>query len=154
MFYRVNMATLTVTEDAGAQYKGLAGRALTSRIVKNEVDANAHALGKLNKLILAPGFLTGTFAPNAGRMSFGAKSPLTGTIKESNVGGFIGHKLARTGAEAIIVEDIVQDGKLYTMVVTKDGVKLEECPELKGLNIYDATAKLQEKYGKKAGIAV
>ncbi|WP_371360841.1 aldehyde ferredoxin oxidoreductase family protein [Sporomusa malonica] len=153
MFYRVNMATLTVTKDAGEQYKGLAGRALTSKIVKTEVDANAHALGKLNKLILAPGFLTGTFAPNAGRMSFGAKSPLTGTIKESNVGGFIGHKLARAGAEAIIVEDVAQDGKLYTMVVTKDGIKLEECPELKGLNIYDATAKLQEKYGLKVGIA-
>ncbi|EAX47194.1 Aldehyde ferredoxin oxidoreductase [Thermosinus carboxydivorans Nor1] len=154
MFYRVNMATLTITPEDGAAYKGLGGRALTSRIVSAEVDPNAHPLGKQNKLVFATGLLSGTGAPNAGRMSLGAKSPLTGTIKESNVGGAMGHKLGRLGIEAIIVEDLPQDDKTYVLKVDKDGLSLIEMPELKGLNIYDAVAKLQAKFGEKVAIGV
>lgn len=152
MFYRINMASLTVTQEEGGSYRGLGGRALTSRIVNTEVDPNAHPLGRLNKLVIAPGLLTGTGAPNAGRMSLGAKSPLTNTIKESNVGGAMGHKLGRLGIEAIIVEDVPQQEKLYVMKVDKQGLAFIEVPELKGLNIYDSVVKLQEKFGPKVAI--
>lgn len=56
-------------------------------IVANEVRPTCHPLGPNNKLVFAPGLLTGTMAPNTGRLSVGAKSPLTGTIKESNARG-------------------------------------------------------------------
>ena len=35
-------------------------------------------------MIFAPGVLSGSMAPTSGRMSVGAKSPLTGGIKEAN----------------------------------------------------------------------
>jgi len=67
-------------------YAGLGGRALTSTIVAAEVPPLCHALGPENKLVIAPGLLSGTAASQSGRLSIGCKSPLTGGIKESNAG--------------------------------------------------------------------
>ena len=85
---RVNMTTLTSTSGEGvpSKWTALGGRGLTSSFVAAEV-ADCHPLGKNNKLVFAPGLLTGTTCANSGRLSAGAKSPLTGTIKESNAGG-------------------------------------------------------------------
>lgn len=152
MFYRINMDTLAVSEDEGLLYQGLGGRALSSRIVAEEVMPNSHPLGDGNKLVFVTGLLSGTGAPNAGRMSLGAKSPLTGTIKESNVGGAMGHKLGRIGIRGIIVEGLPKEDKAYVIKVSTAGVALEEVPELKGLDIYDTVAKLQEKFGPKVAI--
>jgi aldehyde:ferredoxin oxidoreductase len=152
MFYRVNMATLSVAREEGENYKGLGGRALSTRIVGTEVDPNAHALGPLNKLIIAAGLLAGTGAPNAGRLSLGAKSPLSGTIKESNVGGTMGYKLGRLGVNGIVIEDIPRDDKMYILTVNMQGASLVEMADLRGLDIYEAAARLQEKFGKKVAI--
>ena len=58
--YRVNMTNLTVSsEDVPEQWKGLGGRGLTSTIVAQEVKPTCHPLGKYNKLVFAPGLLTG-----------------------------------------------------------------------------------------------
>lgn len=152
MFYRVNMIDLSVKKDEGVQYQGLGGRALSSRIVDAEVDPNALPLSGENKLIFVTGLLTGTGAPNAGRMSLGAKSPLTGTIKESNVGGNMGHKLGRLGIRGIIVEGLPQKEGCYVLMVTTVGISIEDMPELKGRNIYDTVVDLQKKFGKNVAI--
>jgi len=82
---RVNMTTLTTAIEAvPADWAALGGRALTSTIVAKEVPPTCEPLGKYNKLVFAPGLLTATVCANSGRLSAGFKSPLSGTIKESN----------------------------------------------------------------------
>ena len=82
MVYRVNMTSLSVSaEDLPVGKRLLGGRALTSDIVGIEVPPNCHPLGAHNKLVIAPALLSGTAAPCSRRISIGAKSPLTGTIK-------------------------------------------------------------------------
>ncbi len=84
---RVDMTKLEANfEDLPADFVALGGRALTSTIVAKEVDPLCHPLGPNNKLVFAPGLVTGTKAPTSGRLSVGAKSPLTGGIKEANAG--------------------------------------------------------------------
>jgi aldehyde:ferredoxin oxidoreductase len=104
---RINMgpdaAPATTTEPL-RDYSGLGGRAMTTAIVTNEVPPLCHALGAENKLVIAPGLLSGTTAAMSGRLSIGCKSPLTGTIKESNAGGQGAQVLARLGYAAIVVE--------------------------------------------------
>ena len=79
---RINMTDRTYTFEAvPEQYELLAGRGLTSTIIHDEVDPMCHPLGPKNKLILAPGIVTGTGAPTSSRITVGAKSPLTGGIK-------------------------------------------------------------------------
>ena len=94
---RINMTELKATyEDVPEKWARWAGRGLTSAIVCDEVDPTCHPLGPNNKLVIAPGWVSGTpAAPSSGRTSFGGKSPLTGGIKESNAGGLSSQKIAR-----------------------------------------------------------
>ncbi len=151
-FLRVDMGSLTCKYEDNHDYTGLAGRALTSKIVSNEVPANGHPLGKENKLIVAPGFLTGTNAPCTGRCSVGGKSPLTRGIKESNAGGVSGQKLARLGIDAVIVEGMPQtEGSFYILHISKAGAELLSANGLKGLGNKDTVARLSKTYGSKVG---
>jgi aldehyde:ferredoxin oxidoreductase len=78
-------------------YAGLGGRGLTSAIVAKEVPPLCHPLGADNKLVIAPGMLSGSVAAMSGRISVGCKSPLTGGIKEANSGGQPSQMLGRLG---------------------------------------------------------
>ena len=91
------------TEPVG-EFAGLGGRAMTSAIISKEVHPLCHPLGAENKLVIAPGSLSGTAASMSGRISVGCKSPLTGGIKESNAGGQAAQVLARLGYAAIVLE--------------------------------------------------
>ncbi|MGE5572287.1 MAG: aldehyde ferredoxin oxidoreductase family protein [Bacteroidota bacterium] len=150
---RVDMSAGTVaTERAIPGYEKLGGRGLTSRIILDEVKPTADPLGPHNKLVIAPGLLGGTVASSSGRVSIGAKSPLTGGVKESNAGGTAGHKLARLGIKAIVVEGQPADGRLYVLRIAKDGCELVGAGGLKGLGTSDTVKRLHEEYGKDVGV--
>lgn len=105
-------------------YEGLGGRALTSKVVSEELLPSCHPLGRRNKVVVATGLFAGTPLTCSGRLSIGAKSPLTGGIKESNVGGTAGTKLARIGIKAIIIEGKPQDDTLYLLKLDKNNREL------------------------------
>lgn len=148
--YRVNMSDLSVrAEKPGDSDEKLGGRGLTSAIVAGEVPATCHALSAENKLVIAPGTLTGTGAPCSGRLSAGAKSPLTGTIKEANSGGMAAIGLATCGVQAIVLEGKPADDKLYRLIVTPDDVKVEPAENIAGLGNYDTVARQYDEFGDK-----
>ena len=100
---RLNMTDQSVTiEDFPGEWKLLGGRALSAKILLNECDPNCDPLGPDNVLVFAPGVLSGTAAPTSGRLSVGAKSPLTNGIKEANAGGNPAQHLMKLGYRAII----------------------------------------------------
>jgi aldehyde:ferredoxin oxidoreductase len=149
--YRVNMTAGEVTSEAVAEdCEGLGGRGLTSTVIQKEVNPLCHGLSGENKLVLAPGLLSGTTAPCGGRLSVGCKSPLTGTIKEANAGGTAADMLARLGVAAIVVEGEPQNGQLFALKVTKDGAELMPADDLKGLGNYDTVEPLIAAHGEKA----
>jgi aldehyde:ferredoxin oxidoreductase len=151
--YRVNMTTLTASsEEVPGKWKGLGGRGLTSTFVAQEVKPTCDPLGKYNKLIFATGLLTGTAAPNSGRLSAGAKSPLTGTIKESNAGGTAAQFLARLGIKALIIEGLPEKDTYYHLHVDNKGVTIEEDTELVVKGNYDVMKMISNKYGNKVAI--
>jgi aldehyde:ferredoxin oxidoreductase len=151
--YRVNMSNLTfIAEDVPEEWKMLGGRGLTSTIVSKEVEPRCHPLGSKNKLVFAPGLLTGTMAGNSGRLSVGAKSPLTGGIKESNSGGTAAQRLAKLGVKALIVEGIPEGDKWYCLHVHKDGVEIKEETELLGKGNYEVIQTLTSRYGENTGV--
>ena len=113
-----------------------------------EVDPTADPLGPANKIVFAPGLLSGTTAPNSSRLSVGCKSPLTGGIKEANSGGQAAGRLGRLGIAAIVVEGD-PGGKKWVLQVTKDGATLEDGGAFWGLGNYDTSDALRAKYGPK-----
>ncbi len=145
---RINMSDLNASyEQVPEKWARWAGRGLTSAITVDEVEPTCHPLGPNNKLVIAPGWVTGSpAAPSSGRTSFGGKSPLTGTIKESNSGGLSGQKIAKLGLAAIVLEGVPEDDKWYTLVIDKDGVQFEDASDLVGKGMYEVDELLWEQY--------
>jgi aldehyde:ferredoxin oxidoreductase len=153
-FLRINMNDRTVkTENVPEQYMGLGGRGLTSIMINTEVPPRCDPLGPENKLIVAPGFLSGTPLVNTSRISIGAKSPLTGTIKESNAGGTVAAALGRLGITAIILEGEAREGELSFLRIDGMGeAVLVPAREYKGMRTYALVEKILEIYGKKTSV--
>ena len=158
---RVNMSDRTYRlEEVPAAYKNLGGRGLTSTIVAKEVPPLAHPLGPNNKLVFAPGIVTGTAASTSARVSVGGKSPLTGGIKEANAGTSWAQLLARMQIRAMIVEGQAKEkGKYWMASLTWDSgagkpkVEFTPADEYAGKDLYEVFPKVYERFGGTAAIA-
>ena len=151
---RVNMTKLEAKfEDLPADYAALGGRGMTSTIVSKEVPATCNPLGIHNKVIFAPGIVTGTKAPTSGRISVGGKSPLTGGIKEANAGTNFGQKMARLQIGALIVEGKHEGDDYYLLKVTKDGAEFIDANKWVGKGLYSTYKELFKEFGDKVGIS-
>ena len=149
---RINMGAKggpKVSVEPMGDYEGMGGRGLTSTLVAKEVPPLCHPLGEDNKLVIAPGLLSGSGAAMSGRISVGGKSPLTGGIKESNSGGQPSQILAMLGYGAIVLEGKPPENTLYKVLVQKDGVKVTPDNSLRMLGNYDLVEKMRKEYGDK-----
>jgi len=147
------MSNLTSSiEDIPENWAGFGGRGLTSTIVAAEVEPTCHPLGAKNKLVIAPGLLSGTVAANSGRLSIGAKSPLTGTIKESNAGGTAAQFLARAGCKALIIEGLPEKDSWYSIALTPDSLTIAEETELIGKGNFAVLEALENRSDNKQAV--
>ncbi len=156
---RINMTDRSYAlEEVPEKYQKLGGRGLTSTIISDEVDPMCHPLGPNNKLVFAPGIVTGTPAPTSARVSAGGKSPLTGGIKESNAGTGWAPAIAKLGLKAIIVEGKPEEaGKYWMAHITwdedKPGVTFSPADDYVGKSLYETFPQVYEKFGKKVHVA-
>jgi aldehyde:ferredoxin oxidoreductase len=150
---RVDVERRTISEGPLPDtYQGLGGRGLSSAIVAHEVPPQCVPLGAQNKLVVAPGLLSGTQAANSGRLSIGAKSPLTGGIKESNAGGTASAKLARLGVAALVVENHPKVDRLSCLLASKSGLRFVDGEEYRGLGNYALVDKIRHRYGRRVAV--
>jgi aldehyde:ferredoxin oxidoreductase len=149
---RINMGAEggpKASDDGLGDYAGFGGRGMTTAIVSKEVPPLCHPLGEDNKLVIAPGLLSGSAAVQSGRISVGCKSPLTGGIKEANAGGQPSQILAKLGYAAIVLEGKPADDSLYKVFINNDGVTITPDNDLKMLGNYDLVDKMKAEYGDK-----
>lgn len=148
-FVRVNMRSKSIIEEKLPEaFMGLGGRGLTAAIISSEVPPRCDPLGPENKLVIAPGLLSGTKLVNTSRISIGAKSPLTNGIKESNAGGTAADALARLGISAVVVEEQAPEGELWALQIDPDGtIAFHDVRQHKGKYTYPLTEELFEQYG-------
>jgi aldehyde:ferredoxin oxidoreductase len=149
---RVDMSDQSVRrEPLPAAWALLGGRALSARILLEECNPGCDPLGPENVLIFAGGVLGGTAAPTSGRLSVGAKSPLTQGIKEANAGGNPAQHLARLGLRAVIVTGQPRDPEArFGLDVDEQGARVVPADDLKGLWTYATCERLAERYSKSA----
>ena len=149
---RVDMTTGEARrEPLPETWRLLGGRSLSARLLSEECDPTCDPLGPDNLLVLAGGVLTGTAAPTSGRLSVGAKSPLTGGIKEANAGGNPAQHLARLGIRAIVVKGQPTDPSArFGLEVDESGARLVPADDLAGLWTYATCERLVERYAKDA----
>jgi aldehyde:ferredoxin oxidoreductase len=129
----------------------LGARGLGGRIISSEVDPTTDALGPDNKLVFAPGPLTGTFAPSAGRYNVVTKGPLNGVLAASNSGGAFGPELKFAGYDALVVE-----GKAAKPVfgwIKDDEVEIRDAGAIWGRNTLDTTDLVRAETDEEAKVA-
>lgn len=127
------------------------GRALVASWLSENVDPRAFPLSRDNDLVLAIGPFAGQNLSSAQRLSVGAKSPLTGGIKEANAGGTFARALARVGLRGIVVRGRGREGAPYVLRIGS-GWELVPAPELRGLGTYETVKKIRERLGENVSI--
>jgi len=152
---RVNLTERTISiEEPGEIFfrKYMGGLSLICYYLLKETPAHVDPLGPGNKLIFATGALTGIPVGGSGRNSIGARSPLTGTIASSEVGGFWGAQLKKSGFDLIIVEGKA-DSPVYLWI--NDGTaELKDATHLWGIENLEVHTRIREELGqKRASIA-
>ncbi len=153
--WRVNVRTQTLNLGPVPEtWERLGGRGLIARILLDEVPPECEPLGPRNKLLFCPGLLVGHMLSSCDRISVGGKSPLTGGVKESNAGGTTGMQLTLLGIKALIIEDQPTKPGWWVLHLSTQGARFDPANDVVGLGVYDAAAKLIEKYGEKVAIAL
>jgi aldehyde:ferredoxin oxidoreductase len=158
---RVNMTDRSYkVETLPEAYKYLAGRAMTSTLVADEVPPLCHPLGPSNKIVFSPGIVTGTPAPTSARISVGAKSPLTGGIKESNAGSSWGAAIADMQIRALVFEgQPKKNGKYWGLFMTYDKgagkpkIEFFDATEYSGKPLPEVFPAVYKKYGDRVSIS-
>jgi aldehyde:ferredoxin oxidoreductase len=146
---RVNTRTGDIRTAPGSEEElRWGGRSLIAHLMLREVRATCDPLGRENKLIVASGWLGDTAVTTAGRCSVGGKSPLTGGVKEANVGGEPGKDLARLGLRALVLEDAPDRPETRVVFVGKDRCEILSAPELRGAEVGTTFELLRQRFGE------
>ncbi len=130
--------THELERDLPAPYLG--GRGFGARILYDEVGPSVDPLSPQNLLIFATGPLTGTKAPTGGRFSVSTKSPLTGTVHDSNSGGKWGVRFKGAGYDALIITGAANAP--VWLLIDEKGIRLNDAEKLWGLDVESTTDML------------
>lgn len=139
-------------ENVAAGREFLGGSALIAKIMNQEVPPETDPLGPENLFIVAAGPLAGIGAPQLGRISVGAKSPLTLGIKEANSGGPAAQFLDRLGIRAIQVQGATGDNRVFVLIISREKTALVSAQEYRGLKNYELVGRLRKQYGQRVAV--
>jgi len=146
---RVNLTEGTIrVDEPGAIYfrRYMGGWNIIADVLLKEVPAGADPLGPENKLIFAPGVLTGLAMSGCSRNAVGAKSPLTGAFGAAEVGGHWNAEFKRAGFDAVIFEG-VSPTPVYLWV--HDGqAELRDASHLWGKTTKETQEMVREELGE------
>lgn len=113
----------------------LGGRGFNMKRLYDEVPPKVDPLSPDNTLLFATGPLVGTTFPTASRLNVSAKSPLTGILGDSNVGGHFASEMKYAGYDQIILTG--KSKKLVYIAISDSDVKLLDAAHLSGKDIYE-----------------
>jgi len=152
---RVNLTTGTIKKsdldpDLARNYLG--GRGFAAKLLYTELERGIDPLGEENKLVVAAGPLSGLAIPGAGKTTFAAKSPATGSYGDSNVGGMLSAEMKYAGYDLIIVEGV--SPKPVYLFIEDDVVELRDASEYWGKGAITAETALKKDLGDEFQIAV
>jgi aldehyde:ferredoxin oxidoreductase len=144
---KINLSTNTITSEAVNKTiikTVLGGFGFNTWYLYKHYPKKALALDPENLLLISCGLLTGSAVPASSRVHLSARSPLSGLMGSSNVGGHLGTRL-----RSINISSIIITGKTKTptyLLISKDGLSLHACPKLWGKDTRHTQAELRKKY--------
>jgi aldehyde:ferredoxin oxidoreductase len=129
----------------------LGARGFVARTLYDEVPRDADPLGPENLLIVAPGVLTGSFAPCGSKLGFGCISPATNGHADSNMGGHLGPEIKYAGYDMIVFEHAAPE-PVY-LLIDDDTVELRPAGSYWGKGSLELEKIMKEDLGEDFQIA-
>ncbi|MEM3609283.1 MAG: aldehyde ferredoxin oxidoreductase N-terminal domain-containing protein, partial [Candidatus Bathyarchaeia archaeon] len=136
--------------DVGMAKKFLGGRGFAAKILWDELKPGVDPLSPENKLVFATGPLTGLILPSSGKLVVAAKSPLTGSYGDGNIGTNAAVQMRKAGYDVVIVEG--KANRPTVLLVQDETADFLDAKDLWGLNSFETEKRLRELYGTSAGI--
>ncbi len=144
----VNLTTETVkTQETPIELKRqfLGGRGINTHLLYQMVGKETDPLGPENVLIVGAGMLTGVAGISNSRVSFSAKSPETGILGDSAMGGFFGAELRYAGFDHLVLQGRAEK-PVYLWI--HDGViEFKDASILSQLDTFQIQTKIREDLG-------
>jgi len=125
--------------------KYLGGSALGVYYCLKEMPAGTDALATGSVLAFAPGVATGASISGASRFTVSCRSPLGGTIGDSQCGGQWGPALKNAGFDAIVVTG-KSPGPVY-LAINNGTVEIRDAAKIWGLATEDTRAAIRKEPG-------
>jgi aldehyde:ferredoxin oxidoreductase len=123
----------------------LGGQGFAVEIVYHGTPEGTDALAPESVLAMAGGLFDGFPVPTGGKTAFAAKSPQTGTLAESIMGGVIGAELRHAGYDAL--EIVGRAEKPSYLFIEDDTVEVEDASELWGKSTREVPEMLKKDLG-------
>jgi aldehyde:ferredoxin oxidoreductase len=150
---KVNLTSNTIkAEDLNPEIPRdyIGGTGIGVKLFADSHPKGVDPLGPENSTIISTGPLTGSRAPTSGRFSLVTRSPLTGTIFDSNSGGIWGVKLKRCGYDGVWITGSARD-PVY-LKVSEDGAELRGAENLWGKDVSETSREIREVEGAKVSV--
>ncbi|KQL48594.1 aldehyde:ferredoxin oxidoreductase [Brevibacillus choshinensis] len=125
--------------------KFIGGRGLGVKYVYDN-GAQVEPFSEDNILCLMTGPVTGSRSSMSGRMCMVTKSPLTGTVTDSHIGGWSAARLKWSGIDNVIFKG-ASDKPVYLYIENGQG-ELRDAGDLWGQGTRATVKAMQERYGK------
>ncbi len=139
-----------LAESVVRQYLG--GRGLNAWQMQQLADPAIDPLSPHNDLLLSVGLLTGSVAPASARAQFAARSPQTGLLGTSNVGGHFGAALRQSGIAMLRLTGRAQIP--VSVWIEGEQVAIHDASRLWGLEIPQTVEALRAQAGPEAELRV
>lgn len=129
----------TVSKSLRKLYLG--GRGINMHHLYHCIPSGIDPLDPKNTLLIGAGLLTGIPALGAGRCDIAAKSPLTGAVGDSNIGGFFAPELRLAGFDHLVITGKA-DKPVYLWI--QDGsIEIRNASHLWGKDTFDTQTQLR-----------
>lgn len=147
-YLQIDLAENSVEErilDLKTAEKYLGGRGLGGYLfLQNCPDPDIDPLGEENTVVIAAGPLTGLPATGSGRISASTRSPLTGTIMDTNVGGLFGAFFKFAGFDAIVIKG--KAAKPTAIKITDESFELIDASATWGMDTEETTEYYKKEF--------
>ena len=120
----------------------IGGRGIDMYLLYNLLEPGIDPLGPENVLLVSAGLLTGTPAPAAARTHVAAKSPLTGFVGSTNMGGFFAPELRFAGFDHLVIRGRASE-PVYIWV-NNGKIEIRDASHLWGTGILETHVLIRE----------
>lgn len=123
----------------------LGGRGLSVYLLFNHLEPGTDPLSPGNPLLIGAGLLSGGPAPGGSRTDIAAKSPLTGLLGNSNMGGFFSPELRFAGFDHLVIKG--KSEKPVYLWISDGNIEIRDASHLWGKDTFETPSIIRHELG-------